>query len=145
MLELVLNSVILQSKICPLCELCSFTILSNLLHNKLFLCWAMNWLFLPILHWWLGNSFLDMVCRACLILAFSEQKHAKIWRGKGPIIKKMPYLDSPHSNTQVVPISIKFQKHCTDIVSVMWPESFEMLFKGVYFNVQSIVWLLKRF
>ena len=73
------------------------------------------------------------------------------WRVNGPIKKQMPYLDSPHSNTSrpyehqfllfiyllFIFIYLKIlatEKHCTHLVSVMWVESFEVVFLGGLFH-----------
>ena len=106
--DLVLKCVILESKICPICELCSFTKLSDLLRSKLFLCWAMNWFFYKsfIGGWkvFFGHG-LPFLPNFGLLWA----KNAEIWRWNGPINKKVPFVDSSHSNTTCVPISNEFQ------------------------------------
>ena len=57
------KSAILGSKFRPVCELCSLTIHSafqSLTTTKLFLCRAINWFFVKILHWWLESTFFQL-------------------------------------------------------------------------------------
>ena len=135
--DLVRESAVWVSKFCSVCELCYFTIhLASVSPGPHIVPLPSH----RLIFW--TEPFYNRFYRFCLILALWEQKMLKIWGRNNPI--KNIYHILTHQAQIVSKILISFhnlrksilapENHCTDIVPVMWRESFELVFLGSLFH-----------